>query len=76
MSQFSFFDLEDQLDKIHQLNDFLSRQGVLIKSGIIVDGIFVDVPNKTFLKTTTRKLKKGQTCVSYLQASGEIANRF
>jgi hypothetical protein len=37
MSQFSFFDFEDQLNKIHQLNDFLCRLNELIDWTIFLE---------------------------------------
>jgi hypothetical protein len=37
MSQFSFFDLEEQLTKIHQLNDFLCRLEDLIDWTIFLE---------------------------------------
>ncbi|MDR1140281.1 MAG: transposase [Planctomycetaceae bacterium] len=42
-----------------RFDEELHKQGVLVKSGIIVDGTFVDVPKQNFSQDDYAQIKKG-----------------
>ncbi|MDR1267991.1 MAG: transposase, partial [Planctomycetaceae bacterium] len=43
-----------------RFDEELHKRGVLVKSGIIVDGTFVDVPKQDFSKDDYAQIKKGE----------------
>jgi IS5 family transposase len=44
-----------------RFDEELHKQGVLVKSGIIADGTFVDVPKQNFSQDDYAQIKKGET---------------